>query len=69
MKLQTLSKDAYHLYFPKILHVFRLTRPYTHLYLAHKRKLLVCYLDNYQGKKVPMACMGVPERLKGFATI
>ncbi|CDW81731.1 UNKNOWN [Stylonychia lemnae] len=68
--MQTICKDAYYLYFPKILKTFYLDRQYLHLYLAHKRKMVVAYLDNYKGKKISFKKhKEIPERLKYFSTI
>eukprot|EP00347_Sterkiella_histriomuscorum_P017947 403347374 len=70
IKLQTLCKDAYYLYFPKILKTFYLNRQYVHLYLSYKKKFVIAYLDNYQGKKISFKkCKQIPEKLKHFTTI
>lgn len=52
IKLQTLCKDAYYVYFPKILKTFFLERQYVHLYVANTKSILIAYLDNYKGKEI-----------------
>lgn len=71
VKLQTLCKDAYFGYFPKILKTFYLERQYVHLYVANTRSVVVAYLDNYKGKEISFSeeAPSIPPRLKFFATI
>ena len=69
VKLQTLCKDAYYVFFPKILKTFFLERQYVHLFVANTRSVIVAYLDNYKAKEVSFEHAGVPERLRHFATI
>jgi hypothetical protein len=72
IKLQTLNKDAYYIYFPKILHTFFLERQYVHLYISNTKSFIVTYLDNYRGKEItfdtPTQSL-IPPRLKHFATL
>lgn len=71
VKLQTLCKDAYYFYFPKILKTFYLERQYVHLYISNTKSVIVAYLDNYKAKEVSFAD-SVPElapRLKYFSSI
>ena len=73
IKLQALSKDAYYIFFPKILKTFFLERQYIHLYLPNTKSILVTYLDNYKGREVTLnnqaSLDAIPSRLKGFASI
>lgn len=59
------------MFFPKILKTFFLERPFTHLYLANTKSVIVAYLDNYKGKEVPFGDVEtrIPPKLKYFATI
>ena len=71
IKLQTLCKDAYYVFFPKILKTFYLERQYVHLYVANTKSVICAYLDNYKGREVSFAesVPDIPPRLKHFATI
>ena len=72
IKLQTLCKDAYYVYFPKILKTFFLERQYVHLYVANTKSFILTYLDNYRGREVTFdeaTQAEIPSRLKHFATI
>ena len=40
------------------------------MFSPYKKKLILCYLDNYKGKKISFKTLKeIPERLKHFATI
>jgi len=70
IKLQTLSKDAYHVYFPKILKTFLIDRSYVHLFIANQKSFVVTYLDNYKGKMISFRNVKeIPDKLKYFATL
>ena len=73
IKMQALCKDAYYIYFPKILKTFFLERQYVHLYLPNTKSFLVTYLDNYRGREVTLKSQGfldkIPSRLQYFASV
>jgi hypothetical protein len=71
IKLQTLCKDAYYVFFPKILKTFFLERQYVHLYVANTKSVVVAYLDNYKGREICFAdeTPSLPPRLKYFASL
>ena len=70
IKLQALCKDAYYIFFPKILKTFFLERQYVHLYLSNTKSLMITYLDNYKAQEVTFNDLetleAIPSRLKFF---
>ena len=52
-RLQALSRQCYNEWIPKTMNFFVIERPFVHLYLAHKKRFLIAYLDNYKAVEVP----------------
>ena len=46
IKLQLLSNICYNRYLPSTLSVYIFERPYVHLFLANRKRFVVCFLDN-----------------------
>jgi len=53
--LQLLSKDCYYDYIPRTLHIYIFERPYVHLYLANRKRFMICFLENMKAVEVPRA--------------
>jgi hypothetical protein len=53
IKLQVLSNLCYHRFLPSLLILYIFERPYVHLYLANRKRFLVCFLDNLQAVEMP----------------
>jgi len=51
--MQALSNLCYHRFLPTLLTVYIFERPYVHLYLANRKRFLVCFLDNLQAVEMP----------------
>ena len=67
MKLQALNRAAYNEYIPKIMKQFVIERPFVHLFLAHKKRFMIAYLDNYKAVELPRppGIVGGKKKKKG----
>lgn len=51
--LQQLSRACYNDYIPRTLTNYVFERPYVHLYLANRKRFVICYLENMKATEVP----------------
>lgn len=53
IQLQQLNKACYNDYIPRTLHIYIFERPYVHLYLPNRKRLMLCFLENMKAIEVP----------------
>lgn len=53
IQLQQLNKACYYDYIPRTLHIYIFERPYVHLYLANRKRMMLCFLENMKAIEVP----------------
>lgn len=53
IQLQQLSRACYNDYIPRTLANYVFERPYVHLFLANRKRFVICYLENMKAVEVP----------------
>lgn len=51
--MQQLNKQCYNEYIPRTLKVYIFERPFVHLYIANRKRVMVCFLENMKAVELP----------------